>query len=88
MEILNDLTGKKSSKRLAGLSCIGAGLIIGIGSVVLSAFDNTANIQLVDIVITTIFTAGTILLGASIAEHLKNNKEIRYVKERDFKSNS
>jgi len=76
MNVLNDVTGsKKSSKRLGGLSCIGVGLLIALVSVVLDIFDNSATVELVRTVLTSVFTTGTALLGISVAEYFsKNNK--------------
>ena len=86
-DVLNDLTGKKSSKRLAGLISIGVGLLIGLGAVLFSAFDNTANVQLVDKVITTVFTAGTVLLGVSTAEHFTKKSSKNEKKKVSYEQN-
>ena len=76
MNVLNDVTGsKKSSKRLGGLSCIGVGLLIALVSVVLDIFGNSATVELVKIVLTSIFTTGAALLGISVAEYFSRNNK-------------
>ena len=76
---LKDQNNKKSSKRLWGSICVGTGIIMALAvtAVYLIAIlkDNadTINIRQLRIIFNTIFTAGTLLLGAGIFE--KSNKK-------------
>lgn len=72
-EILNDTLDKKSSKRLAGLSCIGAGLLVGFLVIVLDATGSNLTVRIVEVVIGSILTTGAALLGISVAEKFSKN---------------
>lgn len=73
MDTLKDSNGKKSSKRMLGSICIGVGLLlalsVGATYVIVSLNGNTPpEISELRFIFTSVFSAGTILLGAGVFE--------------------
>ncbi len=88
MNFLDDVTGdKKSSKRLAGLSCIGVGLLIALSSVVIDSVGGAANVELVRVVLTGVFTTGAALLGISSVEYFSGRNTKNAKNGVDYKKN-
>ena len=72
-DVMKDKNGKQSSKRLLGSICIGAGLLlalsVGVIFIIVSLNGNTPpKISELRFIFTTVFSAGTGLLGVSIFE--------------------
>lgn len=74
IEFIRDTLDKPSSKRIAGLFCIGVGLIISLLIVILDASGAGLSTQLVELVLTSLFSSGTLLLGAGVIEKFSKRK--------------
>jgi len=75
IDFIKDVTGdKKSSKRLAGLSCVGVGLLIALIALVADAAGASVNVELVKTVLTGAFTTGTALLGIGAVEYFSGRQ--------------
>ena len=71
--IMKDKNGKQSSKRLLGSICIGTGLLlalsVGVIYIIVSLNRNTPpEISELRFIFTSVFSAGTVLLGSGVFE--------------------
>lgn len=72
MSITKDNNGKRSSKRIIGIVCIGVGLLMAIGVTIaylVAIFKgNQIEIEQLRMIFSSIFAAGTALLGVGTFE--------------------